>query len=728
MTEMKKFLLLPLLLAAGSENVMAQTIEVVYNNETATVNIPSEVTDVISTVQGGHVTLTSTTTTTEYTYHLTGTTTNGSLTINGAYKLTLQLDNVNIKSSKGAAIDVECGKRVAVELVEGTNNVLEDCTLGSQKATMYFSGHPEFEGAGILTVTGNSAHAISAKEYLQLKKSVGTINILGAVKDGIHCGKGKVSAWDEEMILNENEFFLCNGGIVNISNVGGDCIDAGDYGCMLIKGGQLNLNVTSTDACGLKAVNTFVMEDGNINVDVSGNLSDGIYVNNSAQIKGGNLEIMVSGNGSKGIKGKQKSTLYPTGGNIDFGTAKVGIIAMGSDDLTEDPLDPSHCVAISADGNLILNNNVSLVVVGDEARGATCDAMLTGAANVTERMWYCNPHKYQYTMTMYAVLPGADYKTMEVAAFSGNACRGMLEYNEAGYGYLRLYSNTVSGENITFRAYDHAATKSMVISYTVDFLSDGTVGTPSSPIALNPTELMLTVNDGVTFESTERQLVKQLSYVRDFANTNWQPLYVPFSMSFCDWDEQGLEVARLNGFYEYDDDENGTIDRSALEILKVKNGRLLPNHPYLIRAKETGKKTITMDDVTVYPNTNKSIDCFTVETKYTFTGIFNSLAKAQLNDMGAYIMSAGSLRQSASSLKPMRWYMLRESRGGQLLEPISEIKVYVIDEDDADTIHEIADNEQNKESSDGVYRNLLGQKVLKTTRGIVISNGKKIIN
>ncbi len=400
---------------------------------------------------------------------------------------------MNIRSSKGAAIDIACGKRVAVELAEGTDNVLEDSESGTQKAAMYFSGHPEFQGGGTLTVRGNSAHAISAKEYLQLKKSVGTINILGAVKDGIHCGKGKVTAWDEEMLLNENEFFLCNGGVVNIGNVGGDCIDAGDYGCMLIKGGQLNLSVTATDACGLKAVNTFIMEDGNINMDVSGNLSDGIYVSN-------------------------------------------------------------------------------------------------------------------------------------------------------------------------------------------------------------------------------------------FANTSWQPLYVPFSMSFEDWDGLGLEVARLNGFYEYDDDDNGTIDRSALEVLRVKDGRLLPNHPYLIRARQTGTKTIILDDATVHPNASNSIDCFTVETKYTFTGIFSTVTMAQLNQMGAYVMSGGSLRPSSGSLKPMRWYMLRESRGGQLLEPIKEIKIYVLDEEDADVIHEIAEDEQDNGSSpDAGYRNLMGQKVKKSARGIIIRNGKKYI-
>ncbi len=146
----------------------AQTIDITYSGSSAVVNIPAGVTDVIPTVSGAHVSIVSNTTTTEYTYHVKGTTTNGSLTISGNYKMTLKLDGVNIKSANGAAIDIECGKRIAVVLANGKENTLEDCAGGGQKAAMYFIGHPEFDGGGVLNVTGNSNHAISAKEYLQL--------------------------------------------------------------------------------------------------------------------------------------------------------------------------------------------------------------------------------------------------------------------------------------------------------------------------------------------------------------------------------------------------------------------------------------------------------------------------------------------------------------------------------------------------------------------------------
>ena len=46
-------------------------------------------------------------------------------------------------------------------------------------------------------------------------------------------------------------------------------------------------------------------------------------------------------------------------------------------------------------------------------------------------------------------------------------------------------------------------------------------------------------------------LCDQIKYTRTFNNTQWQALYVPFSMSYDDWKDH-FEVARVNAFYEYE--------------------------------------------------------------------------------------------------------------------------------------------------------------------------------
>ena len=359
---MKKFYLLSLLICSLQSLMAAEgdTIQVVFNGTTATVDIPSTA-SVTSTVNGAYVTLRSTTTTEEYVYALSGSTAAGGLTITGSYKLTLYLDGVSITSGKGAAIDVECGKRIAVVLADGTTNSLVDYASGSQKGAFYTTGHPEFAGGGTLNVTGNVKHAIAAKEYLQIKKTVGIINVLSAVSDGIHCGKGKEN--------NENNYFQMNGGTLNISNVGSDCIDSDDYGTVLIKGGVLNLDVEATDVVGIKSDSTITITDGTITVNVTGEESAGIRSNWETRISGGEIILNVSGAGSKGIKGKQQTVkTVNNGGSVYISdSTDMKIIASGGNVIAAG--DTTKCMGMSIDADLKhTGGSVYILAKGDEAR------------------------------------------------------------------------------------------------------------------------------------------------------------------------------------------------------------------------------------------------------------------------------------------------------------------------------------------------------------------------
>lgn len=162
-------------------------ISVVFNGSTVSAENPFFLSGVCIAADGAYVTVNNTNTKTEYTTDLSGSTTDGGFTYKGDYKTTIELNGVSITSQRGAAIDIQCGKRVALELKKGTVSNLVDAAGGKQKAALYCKGHLEIDKSGTLNVTGNTAHAISAKEYIQLKKSTGIINILGAKNDGIHC-------------------------------------------------------------------------------------------------------------------------------------------------------------------------------------------------------------------------------------------------------------------------------------------------------------------------------------------------------------------------------------------------------------------------------------------------------------------------------------------------------------------------------------------------------------
>ncbi len=329
-------------------------IDIEYNGTSATVQMTSNVKGVTYTINGAHVTLTSTDLQNEYLYSVSGSSNNGSLVINGEYKLTVELAGLTLTNPSGAAIDIQCGKRIGVILKDGTVNTLEDCKTGLQKGAFSTEGHPEFEGGGTLNVTGNTKHGIWAKEYLQFKKSTGFVNVLKAVSDGIHCGKGRQN--------DDNSYFQINGGVITVNNAGSDCIDADDYGCMIINGGVLNLNVSASDAKGLKCDSIIYMTGGEVNINVTGALSEGIRACYDAYFDGGVVNVTLDGAGTEGIKGNKctKSTdTVRNGGNLTFRGADVNVIINGGTFT-----DGTETVGICAEkdftqtaGNIVVTNN-----------------------------------------------------------------------------------------------------------------------------------------------------------------------------------------------------------------------------------------------------------------------------------------------------------------------------------------------------------------------------------
>lgn len=264
-----------------------------YVGSTVTIVNPYFTQGVSVSLSGANVVVNNENIDTEFTFTLSGSTSSGSLLYNGNYKATFVLNGVSITNPKGPAIDIECGKRIALELKKGMVNTLADGANGDWKAALYCKGHLEIDKAGTLNVTGNTKHAISAKEYLQLKKADGVINILGAKSDGIHCG----------------QYFLANGYTVNIKNVLGDGIQAEarleedyaeDYpdGSLSIQGGAFTIAITSPDATALQSDNSVtvnaVKSEPIITITASGAGSKGIK-SDVVTIEAGNLTITNSG-------------------------------------------------------------------------------------------------------------------------------------------------------------------------------------------------------------------------------------------------------------------------------------------------------------------------------------------------------------------------------------------------------------------------------------------------
>ena len=286
------------------------TVKVTYNGNTAKVIVAGNIAkNMTASVNGAHVVaLQDANVAEEITYTLTGSSTNGSFYQDGDFKATVQLNGLTLNNPDSAAINIRDGKRIAVELMEGTTNNLTDGTGGSQKGCFAVKGHTEFKGAGILNITGNSSHAFWGKEYVEVKKTVGEINILGSKGDG----------------FNINQYYLQNGGKVTVKNVADDGIQVSyetddndqiveeeeNTGEVTLKDGTLDMTMTSAGGKGIKAASNFIMLKGTLKMVQSGNLVAGdgdidygtcVKAGGDILIHGGNVDLTNTAQGGKGL-------------------------------------------------------------------------------------------------------------------------------------------------------------------------------------------------------------------------------------------------------------------------------------------------------------------------------------------------------------------------------------------------------------------------------------------
>ena len=327
-------------------DVTDNTVAVTYNGTTATIAVAGNVAQYVTpTVSGAHVTIDQTNTAAvdgdEITYQLSGTTTDGSLTLSGSYKCTVSLAGVEITNPGGAAINITNSKRIQVSAKKNTTNTLTDGASGSQKACLYSKGQLQLQGNGTLNVAGNTKHGIKSASYITVKNM--TLNVTSAVGDGINC----------------EEYFQMKSGSVTISGTSDDGIqcDLGgtastgetadhedeDSGNIYIEDGTITITTTAAASKGMKAEGDMVISGGTINVTTTGKYAydedDQEYkgcaclkTDGDMTISGGTLTLKSTGYAGKGIKcdnvltvsGDAVISATATGSSSDtYGSAKA---------------------------------------------------------------------------------------------------------------------------------------------------------------------------------------------------------------------------------------------------------------------------------------------------------------------------------------------------------------------------------------------------------------------
>lgn len=313
-----------IVVAPGAAIMAEKSVNVIYDGATAQVVMSGDVAPyVTATIDGAHVTLTaSADVMDEYTYTLSGASTDGSLTLDGEFKCTVTLDGLSLESRRGAALDIQNGKRINVN-VNGAN-ALADCATGLQKACFFMNGHAEFRGSGSLSLTGRKAHAYASDEYTSLRESfTGSLNVLAAAGDGLHI----------------DQYFEQKNGRVDIRGCAGDGIDCDTTkdatdelnGQILISGGSLSVDMgASADVKGLKATDSITVTGGALTIRGTGDGQKGIKTSSSLvvtdAVSAPTLDIAVTGTTyHPGLADESKTRGIKVDGNftLDGGTLRV---------------------------------------------------------------------------------------------------------------------------------------------------------------------------------------------------------------------------------------------------------------------------------------------------------------------------------------------------------------------------------------------------------------------
>ncbi len=334
----------------------ASSIQIAYTNGSATVI--GSVSGVAVTTNGAHVTVNASVAGVEYV--LSGSASNGSFKVYSDKKFKLTLAGVSLTNNSGAAINIQSGKRVFVEVKTETENYLADASSYStvtgedEKGCFFSEGQLIFSGTGALTVTGNYKHGICSDDYVRLR-SGSNITVASAVKDGIHT----------------NDKIIIGGGTLTVtaSSDGLEC----EKGFIDIRGGVVT--VTSTDdaiVASYEDTDTSItpyikMSGGLLKLSTSGDKGMGLKATGDVTVTGGILKVDVRGSASKAIKAD---------GNVSFTGGEMILLTSGTA-LYEDN-DLSSAAGIKCDGNLVMNGTtLSVKSTGAAGKGINCDRTLS---------------------------------------------------------------------------------------------------------------------------------------------------------------------------------------------------------------------------------------------------------------------------------------------------------------------------------------------------------------
>lgn len=354
----------------GSATPAKDTVVIVYSVNSVAVSNAFQNEGVKVAISGADVTATSTNTSKEIVYLLSGTATKGSFKLYSEYKFNITLKGVSLTNSNGPAINIQSSKKATINVVGGTTNSLTDGTTYAsstedQKGTLFSEGQLNFMGTGTLNITGKSKHAIASDDYIAVTES--TINVNGAISDGIHA----------------KDYFSMTTGTLTVTSAG-DGIEA-DEGYIALNGGTITVNsvddgiTASYEGTDTKITPYVLIKGGTIKVTTTGDKGNAIKSTSYTTISTPNaVTLAVAGKGAKGIK---------TTGDFTLTAGTVKITTTGAAYYDTADADIAAPAGINCDKNLAINGgNLTISSTGTGAKGISVDGTATvngGTTNIS---------------------------------------------------------------------------------------------------------------------------------------------------------------------------------------------------------------------------------------------------------------------------------------------------------------------------------------------------------
>lgn len=220
-------------------------------------------------------------------YTITGTLTNGSITVMTEENVNLTLKDAHITNEDGPAIAISNAEKAYITLANGTTNSLTDGTAYANaeegKAALFSNDSLVIQGNGSLEVNGNYKHGIASDDDLVITN--GTIIATSTVTDGIHVNDAITIDGGNITVNSNTDGIDCEGSIViNNGTITANAVDDGIHADidLTINGGDITIAESNE---GIESKGLLTINDGNMNVtatDDGFNAGGGIVINNGS--------------------------------------------------------------------------------------------------------------------------------------------------------------------------------------------------------------------------------------------------------------------------------------------------------------------------------------------------------------------------------------------------------------------------------------------------------------